>query len=141
MSLFKISTFILLLRSYGGSDLPHFCRTYQIKKNLSLKKNQFESFTKNLELNLDTNVANNSYFVLVLSGISERTKIWYEFGKSMYKGIFIVGVRSQFGFEQLTQQSRHVKWQNVVFHWLNFPGATHFGEGNRYSLLSSWKQL
>ena len=81
----KLSNFIVLYR------LP------------SQSQDDFETFLKNFELNLDTILANNSFLTVVLGDFNVGCKS----DKTSYEGSKIKGITSQFGLQQLINEPTH----------------------------------
>ena len=69
---------------------------------------QFESFTDNLELNLDSIALINPYLIVGLGDFNAQTKGWYPLGKTTYEGTTIDGIMSQFRLEQLIREPTHI---------------------------------
>ena len=62
-------------------------------------QDEFETFTINLELNLDTISVNNPFFVLV--DFNVKPNLWYKNDKTTNEGSKIDRIASQYGLNQL----------------------------------------
>ena len=69
----------------------------------SQSQDDFETFLKNFELNLDTILANNSFLTVVLGDFNVGCKS----DKTSYEGSKIKGITSQFGLQQLIIEPTH----------------------------------
>ena len=63
----------------------------------SQSQDDFETFLKNFELNLDIILINNSFLTVVLGDSNVKPKVWCKSDKTSYKGSEIQGITSQFG--------------------------------------------
>ena len=70
------------------------CNFVSFCRSPSQSKNEFESFANNLELNLDSIVHRNHYFIVVLGDLNAQTKGWYPLGKTTYERTKIDGITS-----------------------------------------------
>ena len=70
-------------------------------------QDDFETFLKNFELNLDTILANNSFLTVVLGDFNVKSNVWCKSDKTSYKGSKIKGITSQFGLQQLINEPTH----------------------------------
>ena len=77
-------------------------------RSLSQFKDELESFSDNLELNLDSIAFRNPYLIVALGDFNAQTKGWYLLGKTIYEGTRIDGIKSQFGLEQLIHEPTHI---------------------------------
>ena len=73
----------------------------------SQSQDDFETFLKNFELNLDTILANNSFLTVVLGDFNVKSNVWCKSDKTSYKGSKIKGITSQFGLQQLINEPTH----------------------------------
>ena len=71
----------------------------------------FETFLKNFSLNLDTILANNSFWTVVLSDFNIKSNLWCKSEKT-YEGSKIVGRTSQFGLQQPINEQTHHTWNS-----------------------------
>ena len=119
---------VYLSETYLGSSnlkvldvqMLHECINFEIKianktcnfisfyRSPSQSKDEFESFSDNLEFNVDSIAFRNAYLIVALGDFNAQTKGWYPFGKTTYEGTTIDGITSQFGLEQLIHESTHI---------------------------------
>ena len=88
-----------------GEKLCNFVALY---RSPSQSQDEFETFAKNLELNLDTISANNPFLTVVLGDFNAKSNLWYKNDKKTYEGSKIDGIASQFGLHQLINESTHL---------------------------------
>ena len=60
-------------------------------------KNEFETFLKNFELNLDTILANNPFLTVFLGDFNAKSSLWCKSDNTSYEGSKIEGITSQLG--------------------------------------------
>ena len=77
-----------------GEKLCNFVALYRL---LSQSQDEFETFTKNLELDLDTVWANNPFLTVVLGDFNAKSNLWYKNDKTTYEGSKIGSIASPFG--------------------------------------------
>ena len=81
-----------------GKKLCNFIVLY---RSPSQYQNDFETFLKNFELNLDTILANNLFLTVVLGDFNVKSNVWCKSDKTSYESSKIEGITSQFGLQQL----------------------------------------
>ena len=84
------------------------CNFISLYRSLSQIKDEVESFSDNLELNLNSIALRNPYLTVVLGDVHAQTKGWYPLGKTIYEGTRIDGIKSQFRLEQLIHEPTHI---------------------------------
>ena len=77
-----------------GKKLCNFVALYRLP---SQSQDEFETFAKNLELNLDAISANNPFVTVVLGDFNAKSNLWYKNDKTTYEGSKIDGIASQYG--------------------------------------------
>ena len=87
-----------------GETLCNFIVLYC---SLSQSEDDFETFLKNFELNLDTILATNTFLTVVLGDFNVKSNIWCKSDKTSYEGSKTEGVTSQFGLQQVIDKSTH----------------------------------
>ena len=70
-------------------------------------KNEFETFLKNFELNLDTILVNNPFLTIVVGDFNVKSNLWCKNDKTPYEGSKIEGITFQFGLQQLINEPAH----------------------------------
>ena len=75
------------------------CNFISLYRSHSQSKDEFESFSDNLEPNLDSIAHRNPYLIVVLGDFNAQTKGWFSLGKTTYEGTRTNGITSQFGLE------------------------------------------
>ena len=73
------------------------CNFFVLYRSPSQSQDDFETFLKNLELNLYTILANNPFFIVVLGEFHVKSNLWCKSDKTSYKGSKIEAITSQFG--------------------------------------------
>ena len=71
-------------------------------------QDKFETFAKNLELNLDKVSANNFFLTVVLGYFNAKLNVLYKNDKTSNEGFKIEGIASQIGLDQLIDECTHV---------------------------------
>ena len=69
-------------------------------------QDDFETFLKNFELNLDTILANNPFLTFVLKDFNVKSNLWCKSDKTPYEGSKIEDITSQVGLEQLANEPK-----------------------------------
>ena len=88
-----------------GSKIRKFVSLYRSPSQTS---DDFEKFTDNFELTLDTLAESNSDLVVVLGDLNIKSKNWYINDKTTTEGAKIKFVTSQFGLHQIINEPTHV---------------------------------
>ena len=71
-------------------------------------KDDFESFTNNFELNIDTPTANNTFLTVFLGDFHAKSNLWFKGDKTTYEGSKIDGITSTFGLQQIINEPTHI---------------------------------
>ena len=87
-----------------GKKLCNFIVSY---RSPSQSQDDFETFIKNFELNLDTILVNNPSLTVVLGDFNVKSNLWCKSDKTSFKGSKIEGTTSQFGLQQLINEPTH----------------------------------
>ena len=87
-----------------GEKLCNFTALY---RSPSQSQDDFETFLKNFELNLDTILANNPFLTVVLGDFDVKSNLWCKSDKTSYEGSKIKGITSQFGLKQQINEPTH----------------------------------
>ena len=87
-----------------GEILCNFIVLYRSPSN---SQNDFETFSKNFELNLDTISANSPFLPVVLGDFNVKPNLWCKNDKTSYEDWKIKGITSQFGLQQLIKEPTH----------------------------------
>ena len=87
-----------------GEKLCNFIILYH---SLSQSQDDFETFLKNFELNLDTILANNHFLTVVLGDFNVKSNLWCKSDKTSYESSRIEGITSQYGLQQLINEPTH----------------------------------
>ena len=104
-----------LLQKYS-TYLLHECRNFEIKienklcnfivlyHSPSQSQDTFESFTDNLELNIDAIATKNPYLICISDDFNAKLSTWCRSVKSTYEGSRIDGLVSNYGLQQLINE-------------------------------------
>ena len=84
------------------------CKFVSLYRSPSQTSDDFEKFTDNFELTLDTLAESNSDLVVVLGDLNIKSKNWYINDKTTTEGAKIEFVTSQFGLHQIINEPTHV---------------------------------
>ena len=87
---YKIGSFLVLYRSPSQSS------------------DEFESFSKNLELTLDRVMKNTPYMMVLLGDFHAKCTNWYKHDKTNFEGIAIENISSQCGLDQVINEPTHI---------------------------------
>ena len=88
-----------------GGKLCNFISSY---RSPSQSLNVFEKFADNFELNLDKITNKNPYLIVILGDFNAKSCNWYKHDTTTYEGSNIDAITSQFGLQQLIQESTHI---------------------------------
>ena len=75
---------------------------------ISEKSDDFQKFTDNFDLTLDSLAESNSHLILVLGEFNIKSKNWYMNDKTTTEGAKIIFVTSQYGLQQITNEPTHL---------------------------------
>ena len=84
------------------------CRFVSLYCSPSQLQNDFESFAKNFELNINTATANNTFLSVVRSDFNAKSNLWFKRDKITYEGSKIDRITSTFGFQQIINEPTHI---------------------------------
>ena len=84
-----------------GEKLCNFIVLYRSPRQ---SQDDFETFLKNFELNLDTILANDPFLTVVLGDLNVKSNLWCKSDKTSYEGSKTEGITSQFGLQQLINE-------------------------------------
>ena len=83
------------------------CNFTVLNRSPSQSQDDFETFLKNFELNLNTILANNLFLTVVLGDFNVKSNLWCKGDKTSYEGSKSEGITSQFGLQQLIDEPTH----------------------------------
>ena len=83
------------------------CNFNVLYRSPSQSQDDFETFLKNFEINLDTVLAHNPFLTVVLGEFNVKSNLWCKSDKRLYEGLKIEGITSQFGLQQLINEPTH----------------------------------
>ena len=84
------------------------CRYVSLYHSPNQSQDDFESFANNLELNIDTATAHNSFLTVVLGDFNVKSNLWFKGDKTTYEGSEIDGITSTFGLQQIINEPTHI---------------------------------
>ena len=88
-----------------GDKLYRFVSLY---RSPNQSQDDFESFAKNFELNIDAVAANNPFLTVVLGDFNIKSNLWFKGNKTSYEGSKIDAITSQFRLQQLINKPTHL---------------------------------
>ena len=74
----------------------------------SQSTDEFESFSKNLELTLDRVMQNTPYMMVLLGDFNAKCTNWYKHDKTNFEGIAIENISSQSGLYHVINEPTHI---------------------------------
>ena len=85
------------------------CNFIALCRSSNQSQDDFETFLKSFELNLDTILAKNHFLTVVLGDFNVKSNLWCKSDKTSYEGPKIEGITSQFGLQQLVNEPTHTR--------------------------------
>ena len=73
------------------------CKFIVSYRSPSQSQNEFDTFLKNFELNLDTILANNPFLTVFLADFNAKSSLWCKSDNTSYESSKIEGITSQLG--------------------------------------------
>ena len=74
----------------------------------SQDQEEFDSFSKNLEITLDKLALNNPFMFVVIGDLNAKSKNWHPSDRTTYEGNIIETITSHFGLHQLIHDPTHI---------------------------------
>ena len=84
------------------------CNLVALYRSLSQNQDEFDSFSKNLEITLDKLALNNPFMLVVIGDLKAKSKNWYPLDRTTYEGNIIETITSHFGLHQLIHDPAHI---------------------------------
>ena len=84
------------------------CNFISLYRSPSQTLDNFETFSKNFELNLENIVHRNSFLVVVIGNFNAKSSKWHCQDKSTFEGNVIDNITSQFGLYQVIKEPTHI---------------------------------
>ena len=84
------------------------CRFVSLYRSTSQLQEDFESFAKNFELNIDTATANNTFLTAFLGDYNAKSNLWFKGNNTTYEGSKIYGITSTFELQQTLHEPTHI---------------------------------
>ena len=84
------------------------CNLVALYPSPSQSQDEFEKFSKNLELNLDIVSPNNPFLTVVIGDFNAKSNLWYKNDNTKNEGSKFDGIASQFGLHQLINEPTHL---------------------------------
>ena len=88
-----------------GNKVCNFTSLYRFP---SQTLDNFETFYKNFELNLEDIVDRNAFLVVVIGDFNAKSSKWHCQDKSIFEGNVIDNITSQFGLYQVIKEPTHI---------------------------------
>ena len=74
----------------------------------SQNQDEFDSFSKNLEITLVKLALNNPFMLVVIGDLNTKSKPWYPLDRATYDGNIMETITSHFGLHQLIHDPTHI---------------------------------
>ena len=84
------------------------CSFVVLYRSPSQSSDEFESFSKNLELTLDRVMKNTPYMMVLLGDFNAKCTNWYKHDKTNFEGIATENISSQCGLYQVINEPTHI---------------------------------
>ena len=84
------------------------CSLVALYRSFSQNQDEFDSFSKNLEITLDKLALNNPFMLVVIGDLNAKSKNWYPLDRTTYEGNIIETITSHFGLHQLIHDPTHI---------------------------------
>ena len=84
------------------------CSFVVLYRSPSQSSDEFDYFSKNLELTLDRVMQNTPYRMVLLSDFNAKCTNWYKHDKTNFEGIVIENISSQCGLYQVINEPTHI---------------------------------
>ena len=84
------------------------CSFVVLYRSPSQSSDEFESFSKNLELTLDRVMQNTPYMMVLLGDFNAKCINWYKHDKTNFEGIALESISSQCGLYQVINEPTHI---------------------------------
>ena len=73
------------------------CNSVALYRSPSQDQDEFDSFSKNLEITLDKLALNNPFMLVVIGDLNAKSKNWHPSDRTTYEGNIIETITSHFG--------------------------------------------
>ena len=84
------------------------CRFVSLFRSPNQSEDDFESFANNFELNIDTVTVNGTFLTVVLGDFNIKSNLCFKRSKTSYECSKIDAITSQFGLQQLINESTYI---------------------------------
>ena len=84
------------------------CNFVALYRSPSQDQDEFDSFSKNLEITLDKLALNNPFMLVVIGDLNAKSKNWHPSDRTTYEGNIIETITSHFGLHQLIHDPTHI---------------------------------
>ena len=84
------------------------CNFLSLYRFPSQSQDNFETFTENLELNLENLVQRNPFLVVAIRDFNAKSSSWFCHNKTNFEGDTTENLTSQFGLHQVIKEPTHI---------------------------------
>ena len=84
------------------------CNFVALCRSLSQSQDDFETFSDNFEMTLETLAQKRSFLTRIIGDYNAKSCNWYSYGKTSFDSSTIESITSQFGLHQLINDSAHL---------------------------------
>ena len=94
--------------NFDVSAANKICRFIQLYRSPSQKKDKFQEFKSNLEMNLDALSTNNPFLTVMIGDFNAKSSNWYLNDITSFEGSQIEFLASQFAMSQVINEPTHI---------------------------------
>ena len=84
------------------------CNFLSLYRSPSQRQDSFETFTENLELNLENFVQRNLFLVVAIGDFNAKSSNWFCRDKTSFEGDALENLTSQFRLHQVIKKPTHI---------------------------------
>ena len=93
------------------------CNFVALYRSPSQDQDEFDSFSKNLEITLDKLALNNPFMLVVIGDLNAKSKNWHPSDRTTYEGNIIETITSHFGLYQLIHAKSLCCGTSDILNW------------------------
>ena len=97
------------------------CNFVSLYRSPNQSEDDFENFCNNFELTLDAVSATNPFLIVAIGDFNAKSSNWYTDDTTTSEGSKIEAITSQFGLQQIINETTHIQGKSVYCIELIFP--------------------